>query len=555
MKKIFLLLTLISTLLSSCSSDSVFDSNSDSETRAASTSRSGTGMAPSMYLTNYFKSESIAKIQRLKIVDTAEASYFAAQQFDGGYTGLQTTSDMSLGVANIQIFSYWDLNTSSGLKAKHIYTSPGTTRARFGGEGDGAQTKNGYNWKLNTWYTTVTRAWKVGTDIYIACFIQNEASQEWLHTATLARPDSDPNKFLGVNTYSFLENWLGTNPSSDGRYKRKVYFKDAWNLGVNKQWEKPYAVYVSAARNGTIHQNSFNGNYDSNEGAYFLEHGGTVTPNASFGGTTALMISPSIESKNTQTKPNITIGEITNITVSKNAQGNTVVDWTIDSKKTPQFSTLIKVLDKAGTVVSEFNEIKPEKRSQIITNLVGGASYTLSLEMTDIFNQVSTKTLSFVANGTSSSTGITQVDSNLWYRIKSKKNGNYISIRNSSIEKLIQSSTAVTNSSDMERQWKFQQEGDYYIIVNRRTNKAIDIPGASQTNGTELIQYTTHKGLHQQWKIVSVGNSTFYIQSRLNTLPLIYSGNNSAANSSVSIYSNIRNSGDLTEDWILEPVK
>lgn len=555
MKKIVLLLSSICILFSACSSDSIIDSDMDSETRAASNSTKGTGMAPSMYLTNNFRSEGIAKIQKLKIVETAKASYFAAQQFDGGYTGLQTTSDMSLGTANIQIFSYWDLNTAAGLLAKHIYTSPGTTRARFGGEGDGAQTRNGYNWKLNTWYTTVTRAWKVGTDLYIACFIQDDSSNEWLHTATIARPQSSPNRYLGVNTSSFLENWLGTNPSSDGRYKRKVYFKDAWNLNVANQWEKPYSVSISASNNGTIHGNSFNGNYDSAEGAYFLEHGSNVAPNAAFKGT-ELIISPSIESKNSQTKPNITIGNITDVTVMQDSVGNCVINWSVDSTKSPQFSTLIQILDNSGISVYEINEIKPEKRSQIITNLQEGVNYTLNITMTDIFNQVSTKTSLFTTKGIYKD--ITSVDSNLWYRIKSKKTGNYIAIKDINTEKLIQASPiASTNGSDLERQWKFLKEGNNYIIVNRKSNKAIDVPGASQNYGTNLFQYAVHRGLNQQWKVVSVGNSTFYFQSPLYLSTLIDSGNNSAANSPVSINYHLRNSSNynFSEDWILELVK
>ncbi len=39
-----------------------------------------------------------------------------------------------------------------------------------------------------------------------------------------------------------------------------------------------------------------------------------------------------------------------------------------------------------------------------------------------------------------------------------------------------------------------------FNLVNRRSGKAIDVPGSSTTAGTALIQYTLHNSPNQQWK-------------------------------------------------------
>jgi hypothetical protein len=54
--------------------------------------------APSMHLTYYFPSaDAVLKMQKIKIVQSANASYFEVNWFTAGYTGLQQTPDASFG--------------------------------------------------------------------------------------------------------------------------------------------------------------------------------------------------------------------------------------------------------------------------------------------------------------------------------------------------------------------------------------------------------------------------------------------------------------------------
>lgn len=52
-----------------------------------------------------------------------------------------------------------------------------------------------------------------------------------------------------------------------------------------------------------------------------------------------------------------------------------------------------------------------------------------------------------------------------------------------------------------------------YRLLSKRSSKAIDVPGSSTTNGTQLIQYTYSGGNNQKWKIVDAGGGYYKIQN------------------------------------------
>jgi beta-galactosidase len=49
---------------------------------------------------------------------------------------------------------------------------------------------------------------------------------------------------------------------------------------------------------------------------------------------------------------------------------------------------------------------------------------------------------------------------------------------------------------------------DGFTITNRRSGKALDVPGSSQTQGTQLIQYAPNGGANQQWRVSDSGTIT-----------------------------------------------
>lgn len=60
------------------------------------------------------------------------------------------------------------------------------------------------------------------------------------------------------------------------------------------------------------------------------------------------------------------------------------------------------------------------------------------------------------------------------------------------------------------RLWRLKRLGDYYLIINVRSGKCLDVPNAAEK---AVWQWDCHRGTNQQWKLVSTGGS-YRIKSR-----------------------------------------
>ena len=234
----------------------------------------------------------------------------------------------------------------------------------------------------------VLRSWKENGKIYIANFIRNEATGKWFHTSTIGRRAESG--FLGVGNGAFLENWVGDNPLWDGRFHRKAFFKDCWNLGVDNVWEKSTRRYFSAndndaGRNGYFDR-AFNAGYDAKENAYFMEHGGSVTPDAAFGTGRTLDLP---EQANQGATPMLMALSGSNES-AKYQSNKVIVSWAISDTGSPQLSYKIELLDPQGGVVANKELIRPETRADTLNNTLTTGNYNVRLTITDIFNKQST---------------------------------------------------------------------------------------------------------------------------------------------------------------------
>ncbi|WP_432745426.1 RICIN domain-containing protein [Streptomyces sp. JH002] len=54
----------------------------------------------------------------------------------------------------------------------------------------------------------------------------------------------------------------------------------------------------------------------------------------------------------------------------------------------------------------------------------------------------------------------------------------------------------------------------WYVLVNRNSGKALDVAGASTTDGAALQQWTRHDGTNQQWRFVDAGNGFYRLKAR-----------------------------------------
>ncbi|WP_052495937.1 DUF3472 domain-containing protein [Pedobacter lusitanus] len=354
--------------------------------QTAVTAVTGENAAPSEHLFFSFPSDAILKMQKIKITKTANKEYFSVNNFSGGYNGLQQTPDKSFGTPNILIASLWDPNTAGKIYSRVAYTGAGTVSSRFGGEGDGYKTINPYKWVKDTWYNIAIRSWKLNGELFIGTFIQNLSTGNWFHTSTLAIPERTT--FLGSGNDAFLENWDGTNAADDGRFERKAFFKDCWNLNTSNQWQKHTSRSFSAnandaGRNG-IYDRSFNSGYDATEDAYFMEHGGTVTPSVAFGTGRTLNL-PAQTNQGDQ--PVLTVGSVNSVT-AKYSGGTVTVDWKVTANLSPQFSSKVEILNASGAVIQTVNEILPEKRKAVINVTLGTGNNKARVTITDIFNGI-----------------------------------------------------------------------------------------------------------------------------------------------------------------------
>ncbi|SIN88797.1 DUF3472 domain-containing protein [Chitinophaga niabensis] len=499
--------------------------------------------APSQHLVFSFPADASLKMMKVKITQTAYTSYFSVFNWSGGYAGLQHTPDSSSGSARILIASQWDPNTAGGVLARQAYLGAGTIYSRFGGEGDGAKTINPYNWTLNTWYNFVIRAWKLNGELFIGTFVQNLSTNQWFHTSTLAIPTRAT--FLGAGSGAFLENWHGSDPRFDGRFVRKAYFKDCWNRTDAGVWQKSSSRYFScnandAYRNG-IYDLAYNAGFDSGEDAYFMEHGGNVTPSAAFNGGRTLNLP---DQTNQPATPTLTIGEVSTVSASYNA-GAVTVNWTNNNTKSPQFSSTVEVLNAANTVTGSSTETLPQKRSAVITGTLSAGTYTARVTITDIFGGVSTaKTTTFTVR----SGGI----SGNWYKIKNVHSGKYLGIENSSTANLAYIAQYANGSSN-NLQWKLVSLGSNYVLVNRNSSKAIDIANSDQTSGVQLIQYTVTNGLNQQWQLVSAGSGSYLIRTAMSSGNIIDNpGSSTADGTKMILYAANGTTGTPNQRWLLE---
>jgi hypothetical protein len=497
--------------------------------------------APSEHLYFTFPSDAILKLHKVKITQSANAEYFSVHNFSGGYAGLQQTPDNSFGTPNILISSLWDPNTAGGVLSEVAYTAPGTISSRFGGEGDGYKTINPYQWSLNTWYNVALRAWKLNSKLYIGTFIQNMSTGVWFHTSTLAIPERTT--FLGSGNDAFLENWTGSNTAYDGRFIRKAFFKDCWNLTTANAWQKHTARSFSAnagdqGRNG-IYDRAFNSGYDATEDAYFMEHGGNVQPSAGFG--TGRTLTLPVQT-NQGSAPALTVGEIQSASAISNGSSVTV-NWQNNASKSPQLSSKVELLNSSGTVINTTEETLPQKRTATISAALGAGNYTVRITLTDIFNQTSSVFSVPVTTG---------ISGNTFYRIKNAASGLYLAIENNSTANsafLVQATSATGNG----QKWKFNTQGSSYVILNANSNKALDISGGTQTLNGSIIQYTLSNGANQLWNMIPVGANKYVVQSNLsNHYVLDNPGSTTTSGTKIVQYSINGSTGSPNQQWILE---
>ncbi|WP_346238465.1 DUF3472 domain-containing protein [Niabella insulamsoli] len=468
--------------------------------------------APSMHLNQYFSGQSLLKMQKIKVVQTAYAEYFEVNNFSGGYAGLQHTIDSASSggsTSKTLIASLWDPNTASGVHAYASFIAPTTFYSRFGGEGDGAKTVNPYGWKLNTWYNIVHRSWQSGDSIFIANFIQDLSTGIWFHTSTLSAPGTSA--AIGNYNDSFLEDWVGNDDRMDGRYPRKAFFKDCWALSLSGTWLKPnsrnVSVNNSAAdvnRNGIYH-NSFDAGYDGAEDAFFMAHGAGYTPSSIFaGGRTASLPAQTGQG----TTPSLS-AVVTDSLTAYYSGGSVYVNWTNPNTSSPQFSYSIDILNTSNTVIHHILDTMPQQRSASIAKVLADGAYNIRVTIRDVFNnQGAPITFPLVVNNGSS------IKPGAVYELKPYS----ATTRNLDVDYSATSNGAnvsiYSDGNSNNQRWKLSYVGGGFFRLTpiHAPSLSLDVYTGSATSGTNVQIYSSHSGTSQQWKFISMSGGYYRVQ-------------------------------------------
>lgn len=116
-----------------------------------------------------------------KCTESAEGTYWAVHNWDGGYAGFQDKGDMG----NFVLLSLWDLY--DGTKPQVEYYSSDYAYGDFDHEGNGAYVFTPYEWKEDVWYTMKIEITYVGEKTIFTQYVCEEGG-DWLKTAALSYP-------------------------------------------------------------------------------------------------------------------------------------------------------------------------------------------------------------------------------------------------------------------------------------------------------------------------------------------------------------------------------
>ena len=106
-----------------------------------------------------------------------------------------------------------------------------------------------------------------------------------------------------------------------------------------------------------------------------------------------------------------------------------------------------------------------------------------------------------------------------------------------------------TNHSGLNQQWSLVPDGANYQIVNRNSHLVLDVSGGGTNAGANVIQWTNHNGLNQQWSLVPDGDF-FQIKNRNSGLVMDVFGGGTTQGVNVIQWTN---HNGLNQQWSLVP--
>lgn len=210
-------------------------------------------------------------------------SYYAVLVWDGGYCGIQDHLEGTRAV----IFSVWDPvdpsdstvttdTLSEDLRAQIVYADPVMDQNRFGGEGSGARTMAGFDWREGRPVRFRVECEPYGENrTLFTCYMKDEGEGgfDWHKLASIATiRRSEHENFHGLGSlYSFVEDFMRDGESA--KHARRAEFSN-----VEAFYDGEWHPITSAVFSGDATPST---NIDAGKipetGAFFLATGGATT--------------------------------------------------------------------------------------------------------------------------------------------------------------------------------------------------------------------------------------------------------------------------------------
>ena len=107
-----------------------------------------------------------------------------------------------------------------------------------------------------------------------------------------------------------------------------------------------------------------------------------------------------------------------------------------------------------------------------------------------------------------------------------------------------------TNHSGVNQQWALVPDGSFFQLVNRNSGLVLDVFRGGTNAGANMIQWTNHNGLNQQWFLVPDGGYDVIVNANSNLVADVFGGGtNAGANLIQWTFHN-----GLNQQWELVPL-
>ncbi|PRX01317.1 UNVERIFIED_ORG: ricin-type beta-trefoil lectin protein [Actinomadura viridilutea] len=143
------------------------------------------------------------------------------------------------------------------------------------------------------------------------------------------------------------------------------------------------------------------------------------------------------------------------------------------------------------------------------------------------------------------------VDVNTWYVLVNRRSGKALDVYNLATGDGARI-TQWTRNDQYQQQWRFVASGDgYYRIMSRHSGKVLDVQGFSTANGAPIVQWTDLNGANQQWRLADSPNGYVRFISRHSGKALEVQGGSTENNANIVQYDDW---GGDNQQWQLVPV-